>query len=109
VQLCVDVSGFCVFRVFGEGLEANELFVSEVIFEIVVNVMGFAYVFEKGESAEFCYFCVFFVLRLSCYENCLKKIWPEFRLFKACQKKIRQRSTCKGLETVGGGRTVGYF
>ena len=57
------------FAFLGRGLEANELFVSEVIFEIVVKVMGFAYVFEKGESAEFCYFCVFFVLRLSCYKN----------------------------------------
>ena len=67
---CVLMSLDFVYFVFlGRGLEANELFVSEVIFEIVVNVMGFAYVFEKGENAEFCYFCVFFVLRLSCYKN----------------------------------------
>ena len=37
-----------------EGLEAKyALFVSEVDFENVVKVLGFAYVFEKGEKCNF--------------------------------------------------------
>ena len=54
-------------------------------------MLGFAYVFENG--AEFYYFRVFCVFSL---------------LFKSILKKIRQRLTCKGLET-GGRRTAADY
>ena len=55
---------FCVFCVFGKVLIENELFVGEVSFENLLNVIGFAYVFETGQKCCVLLFPCFFVLFL---------------------------------------------
>ena len=55
---------FCVFCVFGKVLIENELFASEVDFEILLKVLGFAYVFETGQKCCVLLFPCFFVLFL---------------------------------------------
>ena len=73
---------FCVFCVFGKVLIENELFVGEVSFENLLNVIGFAYVFETGQKCCVLLFPCFFVFFCVLLQSCLRKNSTAFNLWR---------------------------